>query len=441
MGNKGNRGSCEKIKNHIIEKKKESKIMCENKNINLNLDKDIEVLTGGMTADDNFYGRTKNVSSSMRNVTVRISKYNKIHVDNDILGLKAGDTYVIEYDEVLEGLKNWAADKKFTYYMVAHNVDTEDEHYHIVLCFVSPTQFEALKRRFPYGYIAGVKRSVRAAIQYLVHKNQPEKEQLSWDRVATNAPRDVFEEYQHDAGQKEQEILSDLVRNLVNGKVREYEIFDYDPQFITRYNNRIQSAIKLGRRKAALNPNRKVNVIVLAGCAGAGKTLFAKAYAEKKDKSICISSASESVFESYSGQDILVLDDMDFNKLGYQDLLKAIDPKVNSKVHCRYEDNIFLGDTIFITSNKNILDWYPDITEFESKALYRRIKCIMWFDKPMTNNGIIEYSLKSVTDLKNERKNGIDNKYVTHKFDVKKYIDLDDDEEDDAQLIEELCNM
>lgn len=84
------------------------------------------------------------------------------------------------------------------------------------------------------------------------------------------------------------------------------------------------------------------------------KQSFCKVWAEKHDKSICFSSSGHDYFGEYVGQDIYVFDDFSPNNIKINDFKKAIDPRFNAPVQSRYKNKLFIGDTIFIVTNKPI---------------------------------------------------------------------------------------
>ena len=107
--------------------------------------------------------------SSMRNVVARISASNTLRKDNNELGLKVGEIITYEKKEIVKLLEDWSKTKKFEYFMIEHNEDEDNKHFHIVLCFDAPTPFATIKKKFPYGDLEKCKHGVKNAIQYLVN--------------------------------------------------------------------------------------------------------------------------------------------------------------------------------------------------------------------------------------------------------------------------------
>ena len=77
-------------------------------------------------------------------------------------------------------------------------------------------------------------------------------------------------------------------------------------------------------------------------------------------------------------------DDFDSDCKSYnvskKDMLKIIDPHVMSSAKSRYNNKLFIGDTIFICTNTDILRWYMGEDDELREAFFRRIRYVMTFD-------------------------------------------------------------
>ena len=76
------------------------------------------------------------------------------------------------------------------YSYIKHNADDDDKnlHYHLVLYFKGKvTRFTTLQNTFEGAHIEQTnKQRYKRCIQYLVHKNNPEKEQYSQELIISN---------------------------------------------------------------------------------------------------------------------------------------------------------------------------------------------------------------------------------------------------------------
>lgn len=97
----------------------------------------------------------------------------------------------------------------------------------------------------------------------------------------------------------------------------------------------------------------KITVLWITGPAGAGKTSLAKAYAEKKGQPYFITGSSRDIFQNYSGEHTLIIDELRPKMLTYSDLLRITDPHgIDNQVMmpCRYNDKALACDLIIITT-------------------------------------------------------------------------------------------
>lgn len=255
-------------------------------------------------------------------------------------------------------------------------------HYHIYLKFRNPVPFKYIKEIFPYGNIEGA-RNTNACIQYLIHKNNPEKYQYNKDLILTNIAPDDFELcFIKDNKIKKISIQAQVeeLRNLIDeGKVRSFNVIDFiDSDVYAKKYTEINHYFDHYELRQKSNPNRQLEVWFFTGPAGSGKTTMAKAFADKliTDKGyngVCISSASNDPLQDYGGQDILILDDLRDNSMTIQDLVKLLDNNTSSSVKSRYNNKFLLCKIIMITSYLPLEDWYSNVRNESKGQLFRRI--------------------------------------------------------------------
>lgn len=104
-------------------------------------------------------------------------------------------------------------------------------------------------------------------------------------------------------------------------------------------------------RKEMREQGKQVTVIWLFGVAGAGKTRLAREIAEKQGRPYFMSGSSRDIFEDYSSEGIIILDELRPKVMAYQDLLRLLDPfGVEVKAPSRYFDKHIAADMIIVTS-------------------------------------------------------------------------------------------
>lgn len=392
----------------------------------------------------------KDTYSSMRNAIIRVSAINILRMDNKKLRLKAGEVLHYQKSDVLQTLEDWAMVKNFRYFMIEHNEDENNIHYHIVLSFADPTAFGTIKKKFPYGDIQRCQYGVKSCVQYLVHMNNPEKHQYSWDEVITNAP-DKLELYKISKGETENEKLNAIIDKIISGEIKEFEIDRIEYKLYIKFTSKLKKAFEYRQKSVALNPNRCMQVIVLEGPPRVGKSTFCKLYAEKEGKSICFSSSSNDPWQDYAGQDIFVYDDFNYTRNKIEDLLKAFDPHNLTSVSARYRNRLFVGDTIFVCTNTDITEWYTWALDNHRKALFARIACVLQFID--INDGISRYTVNDIVDsgkwdYTTDSRNHVDNTFSkmilmprddrTRELNLNNYIDMHADKNRTNDFISQL---
>lgn len=306
------------------------------------------------------------MAKSYRTAVIRVTAENNTNQDGMVI-YKKSDVYDI--------LKDWAFSAGFTYWFIEHGADDEvtTPHYHIVIKFRTPTLFETIKNKFPYGMIESA-RNLRAAVQYLIHLNDKSKVQYSWDDIETNcqdmAPYKILSSAQ-------QEItLQAVYESIERGEICGYNVMEKVPMALFANNRtKIENALLHRRERVLMDKNRDILVMFISGGTGTGKTSFAKDYCLGLKKRPCISSSSNDPLQDYKGEPVLILDDMRDDSFKFHDFLKLLDNHTLSSSKSRYHNKAFVGDTIIITSTKPLADWYYTVKAEDKKQLYRRIRC------------------------------------------------------------------
>lgn len=143
-------------------------------------------------------------------------------------------------------------------------------------------------------------------------------------------------------------------------------------------------------REEMKKSGKPIEVIWISGKAGTGKTSLAKAYAEKLDRPYFITGSSRDIFQNYSGEHTMIIDEFRANMIQYSDLLRILDPfGTQVMAPSRYSDKPLTCDLIIITSPYNPIEFYykvfkedpEDETSIDSKEqLLRRIKLTIEID-------------------------------------------------------------
>ena len=264
------------------------------------------------------------------------------------------------------------------YAWILHDKDNSKPHYHIMIDFGRSYPVDRIPEWFDQhpgiveSNLMEPVKSWTAFVQYLIHKNDPDKYQYDITEIVSNydltedleAPRDTTPAWFGDFGQVEyMDHLSWINQNTPN-IYKANKLFD-------AVNKRYKYYL-IAREET----EREVKVIFVEGVPGIGKTTFAKWYAVKNlKKSYFISGSSNDPLDGYSGQGVLILDDLRDHVWSLTDLLKILDNHTGSLIKSRYYNKRFDGSHIIITSTVPLCDWYkgPSNSTESLAQLYRRV--------------------------------------------------------------------
>lgn len=160
-----------------------------------------------------------------------------------------------------------------------------------------------------------------------------------------------------------------------NGATLE-DILTSFPHLIPQQRAIRDTMFNLNTRRVEAVANRDIDVIVLIGDAGAGKTKWIYEnypYDEIYIKPAC--KGSGQYFDGYNGQKVMVYDDF-YGDIKYHDLLRYLDRyPVKLPIHGGFTEAKY--DTVIITSNREPVEWYKEYGV--TPALRRRLKKIIHF--------------------------------------------------------------
>lgn len=131
-----------------------------------------------------------------------------------------------EIDNILNKLINDNPNIEYSY--IKHNIDSDDNciHYHLVLYFKGKVKrFTTIQTLFDGAHIEQTNRQrYQRCIQYLIHKNNPQKQQYDINEIVSNIDKPCLYDIIQSVGYEF--ILFD-----------ETKIFDYMTDFYNKYHN------------------------------------------------------------------------------------------------------------------------------------------------------------------------------------------------------------
>lgn len=291
--------------------------------------------------------------------------------------------HIESIDKMIKTIKSNQAVERYAY--IIHDKDVDDkgalkaEHIHIMIKFAYSYNVMTLAKQLNLEaqYIQKIQsRNYEDALLYLTHANAKEKYQYSSDAVKANFDyQAICERYlkrkeQASTKLSEKEQLKQICEEIVQGKIRRYNYFDYiSTDLYVRYRTKFENAFKMRDDMLKAQEERHMEVIYMVGESGSGKTTLAKQIAKQKGYSYYISSASNDVLDSYSGQDCLILDDLRPSCLGLSDLLKLLDNHTQSTAKSRYYNKTLECKLIIVTTVMNIGEFFKNVFQEQNEPL------------------------------------------------------------------------
>ena len=303
-------------------------------------------------------------------------------------------SHIASIDNMIKTIKANQAVERYAY--IIHDKDVDEkgtlkaEHIHIMIKFAYSYNVMTLAKQLNLEaqYIQKIQsRNYEDALLYLTHANAKDKYQYSADAVKANFDcQAICERYlkrKEQATSKitEKEQLKIICDEIVQGKIRRYNYFEFiNADLYTRYRTRFENAFKM-RDDMLKSQERSLEVIYMVGDSGSGKTTLAKEIAKKKGYSYYVSSASNDVLDSYSGQDCLILDDLRPSCMGLSDLLKLLDNHTSSTAKSRYYNKTLECKLIIITTVINIEDFFKNVFQEQAEPLVQlKRRCSTYFE-------------------------------------------------------------
>lgn len=166
---------------------------------------------------------------------------------------------------------------------------------------------------------------------------------------------------------------SDLQRvaELVRGGHSLAEIASQETASYIKYHKGIKDAISVIPR----NPRKFLQVVVLYGPSGVGKSRFVREFAKRNELSVFSkdTGVNNIWFDGYTHQDVLLLDDFEPKDVPFRNLLKWMDVyELNVQVKGGYVCANW--SYVFVTTNVHPDLWYVEQDQMSRDALQRRIK-------------------------------------------------------------------
>lgn len=282
-------------------------------------------------------------------------------------------------DNLIDRIQNNLKPKKYA--VVLHDKDIDEQgqliepHVHAMLSFDNARSLSSVARQLgdKPQYVEAWKGNSNNGYAYLTHRTDDAKDKYQYNPKAVIANFDypeLLKQISAEISSKNSKSIKLLLDLLYNGSITKSELEAqltgsqygrYKNQIENVYAKRLQNLAEQFR-KEMLEQGKQVQVIWIYGTSGTGKTSLAKDYADKANQPYFITGSSRDIFQNYSGQHTLIMDELRPNIIPYADLLRILDPFENNKMlPSRYNDKSLACDLIIITTPYNPYEFYQEI--------------------------------------------------------------------------------
>ena len=273
---------------------------------------------------------------------VRITVEN--HLNNQELIDEIGDT-VLTYDEqYIKAFFNKYDNDVIEYAYILHENDVnekgeaEQAHYHICMRKTNKTnfKFDMLKHAFPVGKIEQG-RTWEYMLQYLLHKNHPERTPHTEQEIVTNIDMGTLDLYlKSTPSVKKRSALErnfdKLKDDIINYRILQYQFREQlgkntlYRKLMAEFDTKIEKAF--AAQRAGLyeeyKHTRSLEVIFIEGGGGCGKTALAMAYCQQRKWSYYIASDENDPMQDYASQQCLILDELRDDSFSYSSFMRLL---------------------------------------------------------------------------------------------------------------------
>lgn len=281
-------------------------------------------------------------------------------------------------EKILDILQNGA---KINYFCISDEVGKEGTpHCHIFACWNSAMRFQSLKNKFPTAHLdpKSNKSTFEECRNYVFKEGKWE----GTEKEETNIKESHYEFGElPENNQGKRTDLEDLYDMIKEGKSN-FQIFEENPNFITMIDkiDRIRTTIQ---EESIRTKWRDVSVTYIWGQTGTGKTRYVmEKYGYDKVYRV---TDYQHPFDGYQGEDVILFEEFR-SSLRVEDMLKYLDG-YPVQLSCRYANKQALFTKVYICTNIDLRDQYPNIQENEEEtwnAFLRRVHTVMRMDKEFT---------------------------------------------------------
>ena len=277
--------------------------------------------------------------------------------------------------DIQETIMKYKTIKQWAY--IVHDKDDTRPHYHIYLNFGKSSVDTSMVGKW-FGladnFVNKIQGRKTDMLEYLTHGNESQKHKYQY------SPSEVISNFDFEVEIEESKIIGDFKMYSYAQQIayiNTLPIFEKAKAF-----TQLKKLWELECQCLTLQTDRNMKVVFVTGKGGTGKTTYAKKMLERLNLDYCVSSSSNDPFQDYMGQRAMILDDLRDRSFELEDLLKILDNNTKSSVKSRFNNKVFNGEMIVVTSSVPLHYWYSRYktknNEESLEQLYRRIGCYIF---------------------------------------------------------------
>jgi plasmid replication protein len=268
------------------------------------------------------------------------------------------------------------------------------------------------------------------ALAYLIHAKDKDKYQYPASDVETfntfdyegfiNQNREDFEKFSATKKREKLDESLDLILSKVHkGELTYFDIMKDDNLYYLMANNRqkfLEGLDIFGERESVLrlealqNGEYDLTVLYIQGKPGIGKSTLARDIALEVQGALenvglrggSYSASSKNPFDNYSGEEILILDDLREDSLAPSDWLKLFDPINSARMSARYRNKLVVPRLVIMSAYMSPKQFFGQIQEEDINQYLRRVN----YSSEIARKHGMEERFYSVSEVKENRGNG-----------------------------------
>ena len=268
------------------------------------------------------------------------------------------------------------------------------------------------------------------ALAYLIHAKDKDKYQYPASDVETfntldyeafiNQNKEDFEKYAATKKREKSDESLDLVLSKVyKGELTYFDIMKDDNLYYLMANNRqkfLEGFDIFGERESVLrlealqNGEYDLTVLYIQGKPGIGKSTLARDIALEVQGALenaglrggTYSASAKNPFDNYSGEEILILDDLREDSLAPADWLKLFDPINSARMSARYRNKLVVPRLVIMSAYMSPKQFFGQIQEEDINQYLRRVN----YSSEIARKHGMEERFYSVSEVRENKENG-----------------------------------